>query len=228
MTSYIKFDTKYDSAKLIAELDYCANARWRPHFNTQDYQGEWDCIALRSRSGDSSDIGAICNGEAYVDTDLLQQLSYLPEVIDSIPGVKESVRLMALYPNSEIKPHRDLDCSYRDGIYRIHIPICTHPDVEFYLDGERIVMQPGECWYLDFSKTHQIVNRSHQIRVHLVIDGIRDAETDRYFFDNGYQESARPGYDEQTKLAMIANLEMMDTDTARELIARLKSELQNG
>lgn len=227
MSISIKFNRHYNVAILQKELQTCVQYSWTEHFNQKDYEGRWDCIALRSIDGKNQTIAGFGNTDPYLDTPLLDSLPYMRYLIDSIPGIKESVRLMALYPDSEIKAHRDLDCSYRDGIYRIHVPICTNPDVEFYLEEERITMEEGTCWYLDFSKTHQIVNRSAQVRVHLVIDGIRDTDTDAWFVENGYTEPPIADYDVATKKAMITNLEMMDSDTARQLIMQLKKELQD-
>lgn len=223
----ICFDISFDVLQLKQELRLCLQNGWVSHFNQRDYEGNWTCISLRSVDGRNQTIVGFGGEGSYQDTPLLDQVPYMRAVIDGIPGAKESIRLMALYPGAEIKPHKDPGCSYTDGLYRIHIPICTNPYVEFYLDGERVVMEEGSCWYLDFSKTHQIINGSEQIRVHLVIDGIRDTHTDEWFLENGYIEPAKPGYDEATKRAMIAQLEMMEGEGARQLLLQLKKELQD-
>lgn len=227
MCNSIKFDREYEVVLLQEELQVCVQYDWVLHFNQRDYEGNWSCISLRSVDGRNKTIIGFGGEGSYQDTPLLEQLPYMRTVIEGIPGEKESIRLMALYPGAEIKPHKDLGCAYADGVYRIHIPIYTDPAVEFYLDGERVVMEEGSCWYLDFSKTHQIINRSEQVRVHLVIDGIRDEETDRWFMENGYQESPKPDYDLATKKAMIAQLELMDGEGAKQLILQLKKELQD-
>lgn len=227
MCNSIKFNRDYEVALLQEELQICVQYDWVQHFNQRDYEGNWECISLRSVDGRNQTIVGFGGEGSYQDTPLLDQVPYVRAVIDGIPGAKESIRLMALYPGAEIKPHKDPGCSYTDGVYRIHIPICTNPYVEFYLDGEPVVMEEGSCWYLDFSKTHQIINRSEQVRVHLVIDGIRDAHTDEWFLENGYIEPAKPGYDEATKRAMIAQLEMMEGEGAKQLLLQLKKELQD-
>ncbi|MFD2556515.1 aspartyl/asparaginyl beta-hydroxylase domain-containing protein [Sphingobacterium tabacisoli] len=227
MCNSIRFNRTYEVTLLQKELQGCVQYDWIQHFNQRDYEGKWTCISLRSVDGRNETIVGFGGERSYEDTPLLDQLPYMRTVIDSIPGAKESIRLMALYPGAEIKPHKDSGCSYTDGVYRIHVPVCTHPDVEFYLEGERIVMEEGSCWYLDFSKTHQIINKSNQVRVHLVVDGIRDEDTDTWFFENGYKEAPKPDYDEATKRAMIAQLEMMEGEGARQLVLQLKKELQD-
>lgn len=223
----IKFNINYDVAMLQEELLLCVGYNWVQHFNQNDYEGCWQCISLRSVDGCSHSIVGFGGEGSYRDTPLLDQVPYMRGVIEGIPGAKESIRLMALYPGAEIKPHKDRGCAYADGVYRIHIPISTNPAVEFYLEGERIVMEEGSCWYLDFSKTHQIINRSDQVRVHLVIDGLRDEDTDSWFMEHGYEEAPKPDYDEATKRAMIAQLEMMEGDGARQLVLQLKRELKD-
>src|SRR5262249_16408914 len=46
----------------------------------------------------------------------------------------------------------------------------TNPLVEFYLDGNRVMMEEGEAWYLDLNEKHAVINRGSEDRVHLVVD----------------------------------------------------------
>jgi quercetin dioxygenase-like cupin family protein len=62
--------------------------------------------------------------------------------------------------------------SIEDGCARIHIPVKTSSEVEFYLDGKRIEMNEGEAWYLNLNLPHRVENKSPNERVHLVIDCI--------------------------------------------------------
>ena len=223
MSRYIRFSSNYDTAILKTELTSCLDNKWIAHFNQKDYSGEWNCIALRSKSGNSSDI--LTFGESdFIDTELLNELPYTKQIIDSIPGKKETIRYMALYPNSHIHPHKDIGCSYEEGLYRIHIPIVTNDEVLFYLENELIKLKEGECWYLDFSKTHEIINTSKHVRVHLVIDGIRDNETDEWFIANGFQFSENKMYDDLTLNQMIEELKRMNTPTSLALIENLKAQ----
>jgi quercetin dioxygenase-like cupin family protein len=57
-----------------------------------------------------------------------------------------------------------------DGVARVHIPIKTSADVDFYLDRERIEMNEGEAWYLNFNLKHSVRNTGGAERVHLVVD----------------------------------------------------------
>jgi hypothetical protein len=68
-----------------------------------------------------------------------------------------------------IKEHRDHDLAAEHGAARLHIPIVTNPAVDFVLNGRRVVMAAGECWYLRLSDPHSVDNGGAD-RIHLVID----------------------------------------------------------
>jgi hypothetical protein len=73
-------------------------------------------------------------------------------------------------PGAWIKPHRDASGTLEFGRIRFHVPLVTHDDVDFRVDGERIWMRPGELWALNTSHTHQVDNHSSISRVHFVIE----------------------------------------------------------
>jgi hypothetical protein len=77
---------------------------------------------------------------------------------------------MRLTPGSVIKEHCDHDLAAETGNVRLHLPITTNPDVDFLLNGTRVIMQPGELWYLRLADPHAVNNRGITDRVHLVID----------------------------------------------------------
>lgn len=222
--THLKFNFNYDRQQLQQELNYCLQQEWPLHFNTKDFNGDWRSISLRSVTGRSNDIYA--HPGSYHDTPLLNELPYLRQIIGSWKCEKESIRLLALAPGSIIKPHRDLGCSYPDGTFRIHVPIVTNPGVHFIINEQRLHLQEGECWYLDFNETHSILNEGDETRVHLIIDGIRNAWTDELFQTQGYPIQLEPkeiSFDEETKLKIIAELELMNTDAARSLIIQMRN-----
>ena len=73
-------------------------------------------------------------------------------------------------PGSIIKEHKDFKLGFEDGEIRLHIPILTNPSVEFILDGARVLMNEGECWYLNLNLPHRVANRGTSDRIHLVVD----------------------------------------------------------
>jgi len=84
----------------------------------------------------------------------------------------QAVRLMRLAPGSVIKEHRDSDLAFEEGFVRLHVPVATSDQVDFFLNGSRVAMAAGSCWYLRLSDPHRVVNGGLSARVHLVIDGV--------------------------------------------------------
>lgn len=224
MLKFIHFNTSYNVASLLQELETCLEKNWQDHFNKKDYNGSWQSIALRSASGSETDIYANYNVSYYKDTALLLGLPYIKSILDSWQCEKEAVRLLALQPGSEIKPHRDMGCGYKDGTFRLHIPIVTNNLVSFIVGGENLKLLPGSCWYIDFNETHSIKNDGDNVRIHLIVDCIRNQWTDKLFSAHGYNLEAEKKQilDDETKLLIISELERMDNDVARNLINEIK------
>ena len=134
-------------------------------------RGGWSGAALRSVNGLTIQLYADpMKNKLYADTPILNRCCYIKEVLRVFECSLETVRLLKLEPGSRIREHRDFDLGVRWGVVRVHIPVLTHPDVEFILNGEHLVMNEGESWYLDLSLPHRVENNSATARIHLVID----------------------------------------------------------
>ncbi|MDQ0639581.1 hypothetical protein QF042_003146 [Pedobacter sp. W3I1] len=229
LLKYIQFNQEYNIPLLKTELAIALQQEWVDHFNRKDYEGNWQSIALRSASGKENDILANYGVNQYQDTPLFNQLPYIKSIIEEWKCPKETIRLLALHPGAEIKPHRDRGCNYEAGVLRIHIPIQTNNQLKFIVGGEQLKLAEGSCWYIDFNQSHSIINEGENVRVHLVIDALRNEWTDRLFEANGYklaEENQTQRLDAATALKMIAELEQMDTQVARDLIVQLKKDLE--
>ena len=74
-----------------------------------------------------------------------------------------------------------------------HIPVQTHAALEFRLNGKRLVMQEGECWYINANMPHSVANQSEIDRIHLVVDvGVNDWL--RQIFDMATAASGSPAF----------------------------------
>lgn len=223
-----KLPVKTDVNKLYADLQTCQKAQWKEHFNTRDYSGNWSVISLRSQTGSANDILAHNSSIPFINTPLLEKCTYFKEVLDGLFFEKETVRLLCLQPGSIIKEHRDMGLAYRYGCFRLHIPIITEASVKFIVGKKNIPMKKGECWYSDFDLPHSVINESTQERIHLVIDGKRNAWTDELFAACGYDFEEEKRMDEhsvETKKKMIENLRYVKTATADEMIKKLELEI---
>lgn len=224
VTAHLRLPLAVDLPGLLHDLAHCLGSEWRPHFNSRDYVGGWDSIALRSQDGQATTVFAHPD-KAYQDTPLLSECLHFRRVLDSIPCEKESVRLLRQAAGGEIKTHRDIGLHYSDGVFRLHIPLVTNDDVDFVVAGHRLPMQPGECWFGDFSQPHSVRNRGATDRIHLVIDCIRNAWTDAWFADAGLPEAdfEPPKMDEATRRQVLESLRSQDNPALAGLIADLEA-----
>lgn len=134
------------------------------------HKGEWTGIALYSMGGKQSAFPSAAGTDHYRETEELGRAPYLKQILSELECPKEVVRILFLPPGGHIKDHFDFHTSFQFGLLRLHIPIVTHPQVAFIIDGKRQTWNPGELWYGDFSKVHSVKNDSDIVRVHMVID----------------------------------------------------------
>lgn len=225
LVRHIQFPLYFDINLLQMDLNKVMNTKWVDHYNQNDYDGKWTSIALMSANGKSDNIYAFnFDSKEIVATEALELCSYFKKIVDSFLFEKAAVRLLNLSVGAQIKPHSDHCLGYEDGYFRLHIPIVTNPDVVFILDNQRLIMNEGECWYINANFTHSVANNGTQDRVHLVIDGIRNEWSDQLFFANHTEnqfQKPTPELDERTKTLMIEQLKTMDTATARAMIKQL-------
>ena len=171
MADYKKLPLTFDPAKLQADLSKVADDEWIRHFNQGYYEGNWSVASLRSVGGRTKQIFPDHNpDESFADTEILERCHYIREVLNEIQCDKTAVRFMLLGAGSRIREHRDYFMGVEDNCLRLHIPVVTNKDVEFYLNDQKIEMQTGELWYLDFYQKHRVENNGTEDRIHLVID----------------------------------------------------------
>jgi hypothetical protein len=163
----------FDPDLLLRDLQGLASVEWIEHFVKQNYEGDWSVIPLRAQAGARHPIMMISSNPTatkFEDTAVLQGCPYFREVLAAFACPLNAVRLMRLTPGSVIKEHTDLELSVEEGTARIHIPVITNAEVEFYLNRSRVVMTAGSAWYLRLSDPHSVVNKGDTDRVHMVID----------------------------------------------------------
>lgn len=189
---------------------------WIAHYNQSDFEGNWSGVALRSSDGTASDL--VVRPLPYFDTPLLARCAYFREVLRAFSCPITAVRLLRLHPGSTIKEHCDPTLGFEDGEIRIHIPIQTSPDVHFFLDGHRVILNQGETWYLDLSRRHRIENRGHADRVHLVIDGLVN-DWVRSLFDATSRNAPGPAPKFVTPFDQFRELVFEDRELQQKLLA---------
>ena len=230
ITKYLKLPFQFDEKMLVADLETITGSQWIPHFNKEGYNGKWNSIALYARGGDSTNIFAMNAGdETILETPIMKECLYFKEVIDHFKCTLLSVRLLRLEVGADIKPHSDYNLGYEDNNFRIHIPIKTNDDVYFILDGNRLIMLPGECWYTNVNYVHSVSNKGKTDRIHLVIDGERNAWSDDLFFSLAPKESFFPVREQihtaENLKRIIEELKLSDQPAAQQLIVKLQEGL---
>lgn len=195
MITKLKLPFNFDVEKLKADLEKVPAENWLFHHVSNNYVGKWNVVQLRSVNGrtDVPFSNLIMENDEYKDTEILESLPYIRDVIDSFKCPKMGVRLMSLAPNSCIKKHTDNGLGYENKEVRIHVPITTNEDLFFEMGGERIRMGEGECWYADFNLDHSVDNRGTSARVHLVIDCEVNEWFDAIFKEAGFGEEEANG-----------------------------------
>lgn len=222
---FVQLPYHFSEEMLLDNLNICLAHDWKAHFNKTDYQGNWEIIALRSKTGKENDIEAFSENY-YLNTPLLEKCNYFKEIVEKFDCEKEAVRLMNLKAGSEIKTHIDNAGGYTDGFCRIHIPIQTNDKVNFIINNKLVPMRVGECWYGNFSQPHSVKNDGSSDRIHLVIDCIRNSWTDHLFEKLGYDFETEKikTYDDETKRMIINQLKLLKTPTALQMAQKLEGK----
>lgn len=227
MIKYLQLPFHFDVQAMQEELKKLSAYNWNLHYQTLHYEGEWSALPLRSEDGSLNNVYiSTAKDPIYKDTALLIKSELFQQILSSFQCPLLAVRLLKLNSGAIIKEHRDAELHYEKGEVRIHIPIITNNLVEFYLDKERIHLQEGECWYMNFNLPHAIYNKSEIDRVHLVIDAkVNDWVKDLFEKPSANRkEIEEPGYNDATKKQIIASLRSMNTETSN----RMADEMEKG
>ena len=228
---YLQLPFYFDAGLLQQEMDAISAMHWLPHYQVKHYEGEWNAIPLRSIDGKTDDIIiSPAQNNNYQDTIFLDNSPYLKKALQTFKCPLQAVRLLKLNAGSSIKEHRDAELNFENGEIRLHIPVLTHADVEFFLDKERMNLQAGECWYMNFNLRHSINNKSPINRVHLVIDAVVNEWVIALFNSPDIivkkeTEDLSGVFDEATKKQMILQFREMNTAVSNQMADELESEM---
>jgi hypothetical protein len=171
IAKYCRLSLTFDAERLKSDLARLSPSDWETHFNADYHDGGWSGVALRTVAENRVKLyPEPVPGARYADTAILASLPALAAAIARFECKLQSVRLLRLGAGTSIHEHSDYGLGFDEGTVRLHVPLATGPGVEFYLDGERVTMAEGECWYLDFSLPHRVQNLGRDDRIHLVID----------------------------------------------------------
>ncbi len=110
----------------------------------------------------------------WLDSPELDNAPYFKEVINYFKekATVNLIRILRLEPGATVKEHTDptLGIHIWKSMIRLTIPIRRGPDVQFILNGNQVPMKEGECWYMNLTKPHSVINGGDMERINLTID----------------------------------------------------------
>lgn len=224
LTRYLHLPMSFDELALQRELACLVPAEWISHYNAQGAENHWHCQALRSPDGHMNSILAFSN-DGFVDTPLMARCAYFRHVVEQFRCEKSAVRLMALAPGGVIAEHADPGTNYEDGLARLHIPVITHPDVLFWLNGEPVHFSAATTWYMNANCRHRVENNSPVTRIHLVLDCIPNEWLHALFLQAGFIGNAiakygDPNICDENIATVIQQLRGLHSAAADDLVRR--------
>ena len=229
---YLQLPFQFEPLKLQEATVALSSEYWQAHYQTLHYNGSWTAIPLRSTDGQVDNIFINpAKNNSYADTIFLKQSPYFKKVLDSFQCPLLAVRLLKLNAGASIKEHRDNDLFFEKGEIRIHIPIITNADVEFYLDSERMNLQEGSCWYMNFNLLHAIQNNGNTDRVHLVIDAQVNNWVKNLFNSSAIKTrkeiQAKPEHSLSVQIQIIAQLRILNTEVSNKLADEMENKIKS-
>lgn len=165
---FYRFPFQFDAERLAAEVAAVPESEWCTHpaiapGNT--------ALPLISTRGEINDDFA---GPLRPTKHLLAS-PYMRQVLAPFRTLLGRARLMRLDSEAHVPKHVDAHYYWRTHT-RVHIPITTHPQVEFHCEDQVVNMAAGEAWTFDNWRMHTVVNKTPVRRVHLVFDTFGSAE----------------------------------------------------
>lgn len=164
---FYRLPFRFDAARLAEEALSFAPEAWRAH--PSGYEGNTALILVSAHGGQNDDLTG-----PMEPTEHLAKAPYFRQVMASFGTVIGRSRLMRLASGAIVNEHTDINYYWRSH-FRIHVPIITHPDVQFYCRGKPVHMAAGEAWTFDNWQMHKVVNPTAITRIHLVIDTVGTA-----------------------------------------------------
>jgi Sulfotransferase family/Aspartyl/Asparaginyl beta-hydroxylase len=159
---FYRLSVRFDVQRLRAEVAALPTSAWVNHPN--DIEGNRSLRLISVDGGENDDIDGV-----MLPTSHLLRSPYLRQVLASFGVVWSRSRLLKLEPFAGVPQHADINYHWYNRV-RLHIPIVTHPAVQFFCGDECVHMAEGEAWIFDNWRLHRVDNPIDADRIHLVAD----------------------------------------------------------
>lgn len=172
MTRLARIVSGLNVAPMLAAIE---PAMWDAITARQDHAGsahrDTRAIFLRGPA-DVHDIHDGIESSPYPGADSLRMRKAFEDLIEAIPlELVELGRVMVvgLKPGGHVDRHTD-EGAYAARFSRFHVALQSDAGNTFECDGESVHMRPGECWWFDHRRPHEVRNASALERIHLIVD----------------------------------------------------------
>ena len=228
MICYARLGLPITITKIQAEVkEVLSSKNWMQHYNRLHYDGEWNVLPLRAPRGDAGKpFAELMDNDSFENTMLLDRLPGVGRILDGLQCEKMSARLLNLKAGAVIKQHRDAELSFENGEARLHIPVFTNNQVEFFVDDEPVNMKAGECWYINANLPHRVANNGESDRIHLVVDCSVNNWLQQVF-ERAEKRCKAETTDKELQISIIRSLRMHRTEASSALADKLENELNH-
>lgn len=153
---------------------------WDQHNERKDFEGSsHKCvndIGLRFNDLKNLDQGYDKYTSEH-DSVWLPAAAKLPQVRPIIFGLMarcEATRLGGVLitripPGGHVLPHTDMGWHPEYYQLKVYVPILSNPQVVNRVEDERVIMAPGDAWYFDNTKEHEVINGGETERITLIV-----------------------------------------------------------
>lgn len=131
------------------------------HSNTKSYSLIW-----AEEHDENTYHVFLKNRTSTINQILIPEVNKLEDFYD---GTCINLMFAKLPANKNIHPHGDAS-NLLLNVHRIHLPILTNQNVDFYIDDNRYNLKEGTFYEINNSLTHSVENNSFSDRIHLIID----------------------------------------------------------
>jgi hypothetical protein len=176
---YYPIEFKFNANDLLAEcdsvLDLYIDHRANDKNGSYGHRG-WQSLTLHGIDKHKTEhyvrYGFTSLEEAgYHWTDACDRLPKLTAFLKSLPyKLFDRVRIMRLAPGGYIMPHSDN--KFERAFSPLNIAINNPVDCNFiFKNGGIVPFKPGTGMILDVGREHCVINRSDQVRYHIIVHG---------------------------------------------------------
>ena len=138
---FLKLPWQFDAERLASEVEALSERYWLDHPSGLPGNSAVPLVSVDGAMNHAFD-------GAMKPTEALMKSHYIHQAIASFGEVVARSRLMRLAPGAQVAEHVDFNYHWVSRV-RIHIPIITNPQVNFYCGDESVHMAQGESWLFD-------------------------------------------------------------------------------